>query len=231
MIINAVTQRGSGKNNSEDRILIGNRILCNEGLSGEVQPCVIGIADGVGGNAGGDIAAHFVCEKLSKCALDVDSFAAVNSDLLEFARMTRGKESMASTFSGIFPGGKILHIGNTRIYAIQGGYLKQLTEDMTTYNYLLSLGRLEEAENCAKNEITACFGGGNSSLFKPIIADRLLSGKIVITSDGVHDYVDLDSLEDTITSSDDDFSACHRIVQSAIDNGSDDDLSVVIVKF
>lgn len=230
MKISAVTRCGSGKNNSEDRILIGSHIICNEEFSGEIPLCVIGIADGVGGNAGGDIAAQFVCERLSECAPDAESFAAVNAVLLEFARNTPGKEAMASTFSGIFPGGMLLHIGNTRIYAVQGGYLKQLTEDMTTYNYLRSLGRYEEAENCAKNEITACFGGTNSLLFKPVIVDKMLSGKIVITSDGVHDHIELDLLENIITASDDDLSACHCIVQSAINNGSEDDISVVIAK-
>ena len=229
MKISAVTRCGSGKNNSEDRIIIGGRILCNEEFTGEVPPCVIGIADGVGGNAGGDIAAQFVCERLSECATDMDGFAGVNAALLEFARKTPGKETMASTFSGIFPGGRALHIGNTRSYAVQGGYLKQITEDMTTYNYLRSLGRFEEAEHCAKNEITACFGGGNSSLFKPVVIDKTFKGKVVITSDGVHDHVELDLLENIITLSSDDLSACHSIVQSAVNKDSEDDLSVAIV--
>ena len=227
MKISAVTRCGSGKNNSEDRILIGGRILCNEEFTGEVSPCVIGIADGVGGNAGGDIAAQFVCERLSQCAPDMDGFAWVNAALLEFARKTPGKETMASTFSGIFPGGRALHIGNTRIYAVQGGYLKQITEDMTTYNYLRSLGRFEEAEHCAKNEITACFGGGSGSFFMPMESD-ISSGRVLMTSDGVHDHISADIIEDILSRAESDFSACREIVRAAVEHGSEDDISVII---
>lgn len=227
MKISAVTRCGSGKNNSEDRILIGSRILCNEEFTGEVPPCVIGIADGVGGNAGGDIAAQFVCERLSECAPDMDSFAGVNAALLEFARKTPGKETMASTFSGIFPGGRALHIGNTRIYAVQGGYLKQLTEDMTTYNYLRSLGRFEEAENCRRSEITACFGGGSSSFFMPRASD-VSAGRVLITSDGVHDHISADIIEDILSGAESDISACREIVRAAVEHGSEDDISVIM---
>lgn len=227
MKISAVTRCGSGKNNSEDRILIGSRILCDEEFSGEVPPCVIGIADGVGGNAGGDIAAQFVCERLAECSPDGDGFAAVNAALLELARKTPGKERMASTFSGIFPGGKLLHIGNTRVYAVQGGYLKQLTEDMTTYNYLRSLGRFEEAEHCRKNEITACFGGGSVSFFMPGTSE-ISAGRVLITSDGVHDHISADIIEDILSGADSDISACRRIVQAALEHGSEDDISVMI---
>lgn len=231
MKISAVTRCGSGKNNSEDRILIGSRILCNEEFTGEVPPCVIGIADGVGGNAGGDIAAQFVCERLSEYAPDMDGFAGVNAALLEFARKTPGKETMASTFSGIFPGGKLLHIGNTRVYAVQGGYLKQLTEDMTTYNYLRSLRRFEEAEHCRKNEITACFGGGIPFLFKPYIADQDIFGSFIITSDGVHDYLNIDIIEDILSSSKNDIGTCQKVVKKALECGSDDDISILIVRY
>lgn len=227
MKISAVTRCGSGKNNSEDRILIGGRILCNEEFTGEVPPCVIGIADGVGGNAGGDIAAQFVCERLSECAPDMDGFAGVNAALLEFARKTPGKETMASTFSGIFPGGRALHIGNTRIYAVQGGYLKQLTEDMTTYNYLRSLGRFEEAERCRRSEITACFGGGSRSYFMPRVSD-ISSGKVMMTSDGVHDHISADIIEEILSGADSDISACREIVSAAVEHGSEDDISVII---
>lgn len=227
MKISAVTRCGSGKNNSEDRILIGGRILCNEEFSGEVPPCVIGIADGVGGNAGGDIAAQFVCERLSECAPDMDGFAGVNAALLEFARKTPGKETMASTFSGIFPGGRALHIGNTRIYAVQGGYLKQLTEDMTTYNYLRSLGRFEEAERCRRSEITACFGGGRGSFFMPRLSD-ICSGRVLMTSDGVHDHVSTDNIEEILSRAESDISACREIVRTAAEHGSEDDISVIM---
>lgn len=231
MRISAVTRRGTGSS-AEDRVLIGGRILCEEEFSGEFErPCVFGVADGVGGNAGGDIAAQFVCERLEGIALTPENAAAVNEALLAFARKTPGRERMASTFSGVFPEGRLLHVGNTRICAVQGGYLKQLTPDMTTRNYLLSLGRNEEAEECSRSEITACFGGGRASFFSPYTADIPLAGTLLLTSDGIHDHADADALESVLTRGGSDLDLCRDIADLALECGSEDDMSVIIARF
>lgn len=236
MRISAITRRGIGKPASDDRILIGGRVLCEEEFSAELPSiCRIGIADGVGGNSGGAIAAQYVCEQLSECAPELDAVTSVNDSLIALSRKTTGKEKMASTFSGIFPCAdgsphRLLHIGNTRVYAIQGRYLKQLTDDMTSYNYFMALGRTEEAEHCSRSEITACFGGGTKSLFKPQLTDFPFSGSVLITSDGVHDFADIDALEEIISSAQSDIEACRRIIAASVECGSEDDLSVLIAK-
>lgn len=62
MKVSMITRRGIGSEASQDRVLIGGHVLCDEEFFGEFdKPCAVGIADGVGGNAGGDVAAEFVC--------------------------------------------------------------------------------------------------------------------------------------------------------------------------
>lgn len=239
MKVSAVTRCGAGKSVSDDRILVGGRILCGTDdaageFSGEVMlPCVLGVSDGVGGNAGGNIAAQYVCERIYGCSADMDDIAGVNAGLLELARNTPGKERMAATYSGLFISTEraltLLHIGNTRVYSVQGGYLKQLTSDMTTYNYYLSTGRVKEAENCRRSEITACFGGGTNSLFRPQFSEVTASGVLLMTSDGVHDYLTTDELEE-ILSVGSDISCCHEILDRALNAGSEDDMSIVIAR-
>lgn len=235
MRVSAVTRRGSESESSQDRVLIGSRVLCDEEFSGEfAQPCAVGISDGVGGNAGGDIAADFVCRGLSRFDGDVftpEGARRVNAELLEYAGKVPGMESMAATFSGIFPGGNLLHVGNTRICAVQGGYLKQLTTDMTTYNYLMSLGRTEEAEHCRRSEITACFGGGRESFYSPAVLELDLSGTLLFTSDGIHDFVSIDELEELLAFPASDIEICRSIIGRALKNGSADDMSVALVRF
>lgn len=231
MKISAVTLCGAGKAKSEDRVLVGGKILCNEHYYVEYDlPVAVGVADGVGGNAGGGRAAQFVCERLSAAELTEENAAEINNELISLAWKTPGFEAMGTTFSGVV-GNKILHIGNTRVYSVQGGYLKQLTSDMTTYNYLRSIGRLEESEQCSRSEITACFGGGRRSLFRPQLLDFTPAGTVVITSDGVHDYLEADVMESILAQSTDDLSACKTISEKAKNSGSEDDVSVVLVRF
>lgn len=233
MKVSMITRRGIGSEASQDRVLIGGHVLCDEEFFEEFdKPCAVGIADGVGGNAGGDVAAEFVCRGLSSLSVFTPQEALrVNSELLEYAGAIPGMENMASTFSGIFPGGKLFHIGNTRICAVQGGYLKQLTVDMTTRNYLASLGRSEEAEHCNSNEITACFGGGRESFYAPVIFEIPLTGALLMTSDGVHDHVTTDDLESIISNAGSDPDVLRGMISRALECGSEDDLSAILLKF
>ena len=53
--------------------------------------------------------------------------------------------------------------------------------------------------------------------------------RILLTSDGVHEYVDLDTTETIISSDLGDLDKCKQILQNAKKHGSTDDLSVVII--
>jgi protein phosphatase len=197
-----------------------------------ISPKIIGISDGVGGNAGGELASQFLCERVLSLSEGNILYKAtdLNESLLKYAFSINGKEKMAATFSAVVFGEdtRILHIGNTRIYAVQGSYLKQLTTDHTTYNHLKLRGLHEEAEHCNKSEIVSCFGGGTNKLFSPdskIVTFR----KILMTSDGIHDYVDIDSMEDIICSEKSNAEKCNEILNIASDNGSCDDMSIIFV--
>ena len=51
----------------------------------------------------------------------------------------------------------------------------------------------------------------------------------LLTSDGIHEHVDLDTLEKIVTGKGTLSDMCEEIVQCAIDAGSEDDISVVII--
>ncbi|MCD7763134.1 MAG: protein phosphatase 2C domain-containing protein [Lachnospiraceae bacterium] len=143
---------------------------------------------------------------------------------------------MATTLSGLhITRDKIwlFNIGNTRVYSLQNGkYLKQLTKDDSTLNHLLLTERLteEEAKNFnRKNEITACFGGGSRDLFQlKIISIEAKLSSIVITSDGIHDYVSIDRMEEIITENGISERTCYLMIDEARANGSQDDASILL---
>lgn len=115
-------------------------------------------------------------------------------------------------------------------YVRQGKYLKQITSDHTTYNWLLSSGQLDSAERCNKSEITNCFGGNNPALLSKLyITECQRFSLALLTSDGVHEYVDLDSLEEIVSGEGSLGDKCEEIIQKAIKSGSEDDLTVVII--
>lgn len=237
MNVIAVTQKGLNKTENEDRIIVGKTIIADGTLISDIENGIIAVADGVGGHNAGAIASHFVANKLCHLQeISVEQLKAINDELIKISETTDGQQGMATTLSGISCTGSkplLFSIGNTRIYSIQSRkYLKQLTADDTTLNYLLATGRLapEDAESFnRKNEIIACFGGGFSDLFKVKVnyIDQLVA-PIMITSDGIHDYLSVDQMEDIIEEYGLSKEGCIEMIQTARNNGSLDDASIII---
>lgn len=237
MSIFAITQKGTSKAENEDRIIIGQNLLAEGSIQTDYSSGIIAVADGVGGNNAGAVASHFVALKLTSIDnLSQEAFSKINDDLLRLSKSHTDYSNMATTLSGIWfnEGIAVLFsVGNTRVFLLQSGkYLKQLTSDDTTLNYLLATGQLtaEVAVNFdRKNEITACFGGGASHLCKikcnPI---EKPTSPFVMTSDGIHDFISVDQMEEIISTYGISLDACNAMIVAAREGGSYDDASVII---
>ena len=236
------TAVGTNKKIDEDTVVAGKSIICNSSFTASVVEGPIAIADGVGGNAAGDIASYEVCECLSECKkVTFQHFQSINKILLDMSKSNPEYRNMATTLSGIFintdsPVITMFHVGNTRIYALQANrYLKQLTNDDTTVNFLVKTGRLteEEAEHYSgRNEITACFGGGKEQLLQMRIEDIPVDtySMLLMTSDGIHDTLSIDEMEDAIEEGGDWMSAICVLIDKAKAKGSTDDCTAIIVE-
>ncbi len=238
-MIYVMTQAGHGKDISEDTVLVGNQIYTNVTDAVELSTeGLICVADGVGGNNAGEEASTFVLNALSDYQWSDeeamrDKLIEINHQLVSDSKSDERLTNMATTLSGVYIRDgelKIIHVGNTRVYAMQGHYLKQLTSDHTVYNWLKSLGRTEEAEACNKNEITSCFGGGDEKLIEKLYIQSVKEVKtLLLTSDGIHEYVSIDDLEDIINSDIPNDEKCSAIQEAALLAGSKDDMTVVLI--
>ena len=233
------THAGKRHSISEDAVLVGSEVLTETSETLPVPECgFICVADGVGGNRGGAQASQYVLGELSKHQKTADVDLAgllkeINESLIAAAATDGTATDMATTLTGLYIKDgqfKLVHIGNTRAYIKQGKYLKQITSDHTTYNWLLSSGQAEAAQNCNKSEITNCFGGNNPALLSKLLISECQQFTLaLLTSDGVHEYVDLDSLEEIITGEGLLSDKCEEIARRAVAAGSEDDISVVVI--
>ncbi len=233
------TRAGKRHTISEDAVLVGDQVLVE---TAEVFPVpekgFVCIADGVGGNSDGAVASRFVLETLRDFegetgAVLRDYLIKTNDELIRFASIRTDSSNMATTLTGVYFSQEFVqmfHVGNTRAYVRQGKYLKQISFDHTTYNWLINAGQYEAAQKCNKSEITNCFGGKNPKLLAKLQMMKLpLFSLMLLTSDGIHDYVDLDSLEEIIAGEGSYSDKCMELIQKAEDAGSEDDMSVVII--
>lgn len=243
MRITIAVSKGTNKANCEDTAFCNGTINDKDVRIIETDTLTaIGVADGVGGNAGGRNASRFIASQIS--ATDFlkmgqseikEKLLSFNDELISNAAAIADKEEMATTLTCVIQGIDayyLAHLGNTRIFKMQGSYLKQLSVDHTTYNWLLKTGQSEAAEHCNRSEIFSCFGGGNPALANNLIVQSLTSELpevVLITSDGIHDYVDVDTIEDALSSESDE-KATINLMKLAENAGSQDDKSIIIIR-
>ena len=236
---------GYGKNECEDTAIFNETIINDQSacIKANTLQCV-GIADGVGGNAGGRIAsryiAHQICQVdfLSMTQQDIHARVTdINASLIKHAMLIPEKSNMATTLTCVVAakdGYYLIHAGNTRLYVMQGSYLKQLTTDHTTYSWLIECGQYEAAEACRKNEITCCFGGGSQRYANQLFIEKVFANyfpdTLILTSDGIHDFVDLDCMENALLSDRPDSDVAQAIMDAARKNGSTDDTTIIILR-
>ena len=237
-------EHGRNKQASEDSALIGKTVVNDECGTLEItSPAWICLCDGVGGNAGGREASLFVTKELSSIIPpnSVEEirniFVGINNRLLERASNSSDHKTMATTATAIcFSDDTVFlaHIGNTRLYSKRGPYIQQMTIDQTTYQWLIDQCDFEAAEACNKNEIRGAMGGGKQEYLNPFVAKRLFERKIastiLLTSDGVHEYLSQDKIEDIINSESEMIGKVTMLCKQALNDGSDDDRSAIIIE-
>ena len=236
MRVYACTERGTRHEKNGDALLVGRRVL----TEGEVRLtgsfAYLAVADGEGGLPFGEFASSFVLSALAaRERIDGDALREINRALLCEAREHFDGSPMATTLSGIaFTADTpvLFHIGNTRAYALRRGkYLAALTRDDTVVYRMYERGLLTKEElphAKSKNQICACFGGGDESYFTPTVTPIIPELPLLLTSDGIHDHVDAETLEEILTAVPDRAEAARLILALAREHGSTDDATLLI---
>jgi protein phosphatase len=127
------------------------------------------------------------------------------------------------------------HVGDSRVYHLHNGRLKQLTRDQTLVNRLVELGQLTEAEaenHPRKNELQQAIGG------QPDVMPGLYHGKlsrgdwILVCSDGLTNHVPTDDLEKMLTreAAGSAEEAARRLLNLVNLRGATDNATIVVIR-
>jgi serine/threonine protein phosphatase PrpC len=213
------------------------------GTTTEAEYGLFVIADGVGGLAGGEQASRLAVDTLTRDVLSgLDRETEVRiPDLLENAFQAANAAVIAdlpgaaSTLSTIMIAENLAylaHAGDTRIYLIDEGGIDQLTRDHSLVQRLLDLGQItpEEARTHPQRNILYRALGKTDTLEIQVVSHLLLAGAtLLLCTDGVWNWVDQNALWDTIRQAGSPQEAADALVHLAVANGSDDDVTAVVV--
>ncbi len=221
---------GCKRKNNEDRYLIK--------IVSEIS--ILAVADGVGGNPGGEIAAQIVTDSFqehifSKTDLKTDLKTVLlesEKRILQKIEENQKFEGMSTTLTAVAVyHSKVfwIHIGDSRLYLLRNKKIKQMTKDHTFIQDLIDDGTLspEQADkHPLKNMLDQCLGCDDIELdcgvFQVKKNDRLL-----LCTDGLTTHLP-DSQIESIMAINSIQEAGKQLIEEALKIGGSDNVTVVI---
>jgi serine/threonine protein phosphatase PrpC len=230
----AMTNQGNVRDHNEDAILDHPDI----GLWG--------VADGMGGHRGGDVASGMIVESLKQTGrpqsfsgfLDEvdDRLRAVNSTL--FAKSNSGESQgvSGSTVAVLLAWGRYCltaWAGDSRVYRYRDGALKQISRDHSEAQELLDDGTLTPEANDARlqsNIITRAVGGLEDLTLDLELRELREKDRFLLCSDGLYREVSEADIVRHLAKPDPQ-QACDGLIKQALSGTCSDNVSVVVVHF
>lgn len=201
------------------------------------------VADGMGGHLAGEVASaeavRLIRKHLSLHGLSQESvreaFLVANREILRMSRTDESLQGMGTTVSLAALAGLTLvwgHVGDSRIYLLRDGGIRQITRDHTMVEELVTQGAIspEEARVHPRKNVLIRALGTEDSLLVDVGTEPLLPGDLLLLmSDGVYSY--LDDGELTLQMDTPDLEqAAEQLKQYILDRGAQDNLSFVAVR-
>jgi len=216
--------------------------------SGYASARLLVIADGMGGQAAGEIASAVAVETLAE--LDSPHTTGLSGDpvrdLDDRVKLANTKiraiiaqqpelEGMGTTVTALFlAGGNHLafaHIGDSRAYRLRGGVLEQISTDHTWVQRLIDEGQItpEEAERHPQRSLLMRALGTTSEVDLDLTVLDLQAGdRFLLCSDGLSGFVPFNTLASTLAGYGDPHHAAETLIQHALRGGGADNITCIV---
>ena len=201
---------------------------------------LIAVADGMGGHAAGEVASALALEALSAALEDgeaLDSaFAHANAQVHEKAREP-GKQGMGTTLTAaLVDDGEyfVANVGDSRGYLLTRDGIRQLTEDHSFVAEAVKRGQSRsEAEATPWRDALTRSIGTEERVQVDVYGPFPVGGDsaLLICSDGLYKVLTDDQLRHIFGQSTNARGAAQTLVATALESGSDDNISVAIAEY
>ena len=208
------------------------------------------VADGMGGYSAGEVASKMAVDYISQCMatvpedFDEEKLPQFIEKIIEEANnIIYEKSSEPGKFYGmgttlviaVFLDKKIIigHVGDSRVYMVRSGTIRQLTIDHSYVEELIKNGSLTrgEAENHPqKHVITRALGCFEKVQVDICRCDIYTNDIFILCTDGLTNMLSDDKIKIIVEKEDDPEIACAELVKEANISGGDDNITVVVAR-
>ncbi|WP_149182452.1 Stp1/IreP family PP2C-type Ser/Thr phosphatase [Streptomyces sp. TRM49041] len=212
--------------------------------SGYAGPRLLAIADGMGGQAAGEVASSEVISTLVTLDDDVPgsdiltslgtAVQRANDQLRMMVEEDPQLEGMGTTLTALLWTGQrlgLVHVGDSRAYLLRDGVLTQITQDHTWVQRLVDEGRITEEEATThpqRSLLMRALGSGDHVEPDLSIREVRAGDRYLICSDGLSGVVSHQTMEETLASYQGPQETVQELIQLALRGGGPDNITVII---
>jgi protein phosphatase len=229
--------------------------ICNETLQ------LFVVADGMGGHSAGEVASRLAIETVEgfirrsnddsdfSWPYGIDPALTLGGNRMRTAvhlanrRVFRAAEScddytgMGTTLTGLLIGGDRVgfgHVGDSRLYALEGDLFRQVTRDDTWIATILandpSMTPADVARHPMRHVLTNVLGA-REQIEVQLGEFQLVPGTLfLLCSDGLYGMIEGDGIERVMRAGGSLAAMAAELVQAALDGGGHDNVTVVLVR-
>lgn len=206
------------------------------------------VADGMGGHKAGEVAAkeatdeilhyfqNFLKKKVLKLSQKEISFhiaraiSRANKKVLRLGENNTNYKGMGTTLCCLYLRDNFAiyaHVGDSRIYLLRDGELRQLTED---HSLIQKFGVEKIEERRYKNIITKAIG--TTDYLTPAISyERIMERDIyLLCTDGLSDFLSKDKIKNILKTTSKKEIMAKRLIDTAKEKGSQDNITALLVE-
>ncbi|WP_225832615.1 Stp1/IreP family PP2C-type Ser/Thr phosphatase [Streptomyces sp. NK08204] len=212
--------------------------------SGYAGPRLLAIADGMGGQAAGEVASSEVISTLVTLDDDVPgsdiltslgvAVQRANDQLRAMVEEDPQLEGMGTTLTALLWTGQrlgLVHVGDSRAYLLRDGALTQITQDHTWVQRLVDEGRITEEEATThpqRSLLMRALGSGDHVEPDLSIREVRAGDRYLICSDGLSGVVSHQTMEETLASYQGPQETVQELIQLALRGGGPDNITVIV---
>ncbi|HEX6271393.1 MAG TPA: Stp1/IreP family PP2C-type Ser/Thr phosphatase [Polyangiaceae bacterium] len=252
------TDVGQIREHNEDNFLIGDltrrsRTLLESDREQRVGEwgSVMGVCDGMGGAAAGEIASQLAVDIIFERLIQGDppterdalarrlvrAVEDAGIRIFNEARADRTRRGMGTTATiaalvdaRLF----VAQVGDSRAYILRGDRLVQVSRDQSLVNQLIEAGQLteEEAETFEHNNIILqALGTAETVQVDLTYVDLKRGDRLLLCSDGLSGMVRAEELREVLMTQRDPLDACKELTDRANRAGGHDNITVIVADF
>ena len=238
--IETACDQGVVRSNNEDAICHGH--------NKKVDVLWMLIADGVGGHKAGEVASEYLTNYFEQVFNQLtqlpeqgwltwieEQFTLANEGIYQQAQSDVSYQGMSTTGVLLLIHNEqcyLVWVGDSRAYLLSENVLKQQTKDHTMIQYLVDKGAItaEEAQNSnTKNLLSKAIGTKESIEVDVLSISVKVGDTLMLSTDGLHDYLSEDQLARFMENSNTTQSVCSDMIAQSISQSSKDNITVGII--